>query len=252
MCPSRATARPATRAGASSARRPRKPVEAARLTRDDWLDAAFEAVVEGGFDNIRVLAIADGLGVTRGSFYWHFTDHPALVAALLQRWRERQASADRLLEAVHTDDPRADLQRVLDAALARGGTDFKEMRFELALRDLARRDPEVGPMLIEVDESRRALLESKFLRLTGDARSAAELAVLFYLSIAGAHQALARTPPMPRLGELLRHIIDAHLISRHAPEPAPAPAKRPRTRQAPNPVTQGAPAGAARTPRSRR
>lgn len=225
MCPSRVNARPATRAGAPSARRTRKPVEAARLTRDDWLDAAFEAVVEGGFDNIRVLAIADGLGVTRGSFYWHFTDHPALVSALLKRWRERQASADRLLEAVHTDDPRADLQLVLGAALARGGTDFKDMRFELALRDLARRDAEVGRMLIEVDESRRTLLEAKFQRLTDDARTAAELAVLFYLAIAGAHQALARTPTMPRLGELLRHIIDAHLISRHAPASAAKTAK---------------------------
>lgn len=240
MCSSRANATAAPRArssaGSSPARRERKPAEAIRLTPDDWLDAAFEAVVEGGFDNIRVLAIADGLGVTRGSFYWHFTDHPALVAALLLRWRERQASADRLLEAIHSDDPRADLQRVLDAALARGGADFKEMRFELALRDLARRDAEVSRLLIEVDESRRALLESKFQRLTGDARSAAELAVLFYLAIAGAHQALARTPAMPRLGELLRHIIDAHLISRHAPAPAKA----------------GASARTARTTRARR
>ena len=38
-----------------------------RLGRDDWLDAAFAAVVEGGFDNVRVLVLADRLGVTRGS-----------------------------------------------------------------------------------------------------------------------------------------------------------------------------------------
>ena len=53
----------------------RKRSETPRLSSDDWLDAAFRAVVEGGFDNVRVLVIAETLGVTRGSFYWHFTDH---------------------------------------------------------------------------------------------------------------------------------------------------------------------------------
>jgi AcrR family transcriptional regulator len=57
------------------------------MTRDDWLDAAFKAVTEDGFDHLRVLALADTLGVTRGSFYWHFADHAALVAALLERWQ---------------------------------------------------------------------------------------------------------------------------------------------------------------------
>ena len=45
---------------------------ASRLGRDDWLDAAFRAAVEHGFDGVRVLTLADTLQVTRGSFYWHF------------------------------------------------------------------------------------------------------------------------------------------------------------------------------------
>ena len=47
----------------------KKRSETPKLNRDDWLDAAFNAVAEGGFDNVRVLVIADSLGVTRGSFY---------------------------------------------------------------------------------------------------------------------------------------------------------------------------------------
>ena len=43
--------------------------DGARLTRDNWLDEAFKAVVAGGFDNVKVLAIAEKLKVTRGSFY---------------------------------------------------------------------------------------------------------------------------------------------------------------------------------------
>ena len=57
--------------------------EATRLTRDDWLDEAFLAVVSGGFENVKVLSIAERLKVTRGSFYWHFTDHADLIGSLV-------------------------------------------------------------------------------------------------------------------------------------------------------------------------
>ena len=50
--------KPAAKAG--------RPSEASRLNRDDWLNAAFDAVVEGGFERVRVLALAQSLGVTRG------------------------------------------------------------------------------------------------------------------------------------------------------------------------------------------
>jgi len=195
----------------------RKRSATPRLTRDDWLDAAFAAVVDGGFDNVRVLAIADTLGVTRGSFYWHFADHADLVAALLARWREGELDSNRRLQADSTDDPRADLERVLESALAHAGTDLENMRFELALRGLGQRDPAVAKMLIEVDRVRMGLFEHKFERLTGNAKTAAELAALFYLAIVGSHQALSRPLSPPRAKEYLKGIIANYLIHRQAP-----------------------------------
>ena len=199
---------------ASKARkRPATP----RLTRDDWLDAAFDAVVEGGFDNVRVLTIADTLGVTRGSFYWHFADHADLVAALLARWREREIGPDRRLQSDSTADPEADLEQLLDAALAHVGTDLEDMRFELAVRGLGRRDAAVAKLLVEVDQARISLFEHKFQRLTGDAKTASELAALFYLAIAGSHQALSRPTSSPRAKAYLKGIIAEYLIHRQAP-----------------------------------
>jgi AcrR family transcriptional regulator len=186
----------------------------AKLSRDDWLDAAFAAVVEGGFDAVRVLTLAQRLGVTRGSFYWHYADHAELVEALLKRWRERELATDAVLQADATPDPRADLERLLEAALAHAGTDLENMRFELALRGLGRRDAGVAGMLVEVDRARMALFEHKFQRLTGDAKSAAELATLFYLAIVGSHQALSRPGSTPRMKEYLRGIIATYLIHR--------------------------------------
>ena len=191
--------------------------DVSRLGRDDWLDAAFDAVAEGGFDAVRVLVLADTLGVTRGSFYWHFTDHADLIDALLERWHRLEIDEDTRLQAESTADPQADLLRLLDIALARGGDELKSVRFELALRGLGRRNPAVAKKLVQVDEARMALLESKFIRLTADKRVATERAALFYLAVTGGLQALGRPASAAgtqRVAEFIRGVIAEHVIRR--------------------------------------
>ena len=53
------------------------------------MDAAFDALANGGIDAVRVDPLAKKLGVTRGSFYWHFKDRAALHTAMLKDWRKR-------------------------------------------------------------------------------------------------------------------------------------------------------------------
>lgn len=201
------------RSATKTRKRPQKP----RLGREDWLNAAFRAVVDGGFDKVRVLMLADALGVTRGSFYWHFTDHAELVGALLARWKEREVALNQALQLESTPDAQADLLHLLDAALAHAGTDLENIRFELALRGLGRRDPLVAKMLVEVDEMRMRLFAYKFERLSGDATIANELAALFYLAIVGSHHALSRPSSPPQVKEFLKHIIAHYLIHQQQP-----------------------------------
>lgn len=192
----------------------KKDAEAPRLTRDDWLEAAFDAVAEGGFDKVRVLALAEKLGVTRGSFYWHFTDHADLIQAILTRWRDREAAIHDSVPDDAARDPRIELEQLLEAALALANDDVKSTRFELALRGLARRDPTVEKLLVEVDQMRMQLFENKFRRLIDDPAQAADLASLFYLAIVGSLQALSRPTRSPRLKDYLKRIITEYLIER--------------------------------------
>src|SRR6478736_6663899 len=60
-----------------------------RLARSDWVTAGLRMLAERGIDAVAVEPLCQRLGVTKGSFYWHFADRAALHAAMLDLWRER-------------------------------------------------------------------------------------------------------------------------------------------------------------------
>jgi AcrR family transcriptional regulator len=62
------------------------------LEREDWLRAARLALLQGGVEAVRVEKLARDLGVTKGSFYWHFKDRDELLELLLREW-ETEAQA---------------------------------------------------------------------------------------------------------------------------------------------------------------
>ena len=67
-----------------------------RLARDDWLKAAL-LMCDTGIDNVKVAPLAEQLGVTTGSFYWHFKNRRELLDALLGYWE--RAMTDNAIEA---------------------------------------------------------------------------------------------------------------------------------------------------------
>lgn len=73
--------------------------KAKRLTRDDWLRAALN-LSKKGIDKVKVAPLAEEIGVTTGSFYWHFRNRQELLDALLDFW-EREMT-DAAIEAVRT------------------------------------------------------------------------------------------------------------------------------------------------------
>ena len=186
--------------------------EATRLTRDDWLDEAFLAVVNGGFENVKVLSIAERLQVTRGSFYWHFTDHADLINSLLTRWKLAQFELDEKLKAHHHVDPVKDLEFVVDAAFNEAGSELENLRFEQALRALSHVHAGAAQMLVEVDADRISFFESKFLAIVNDKSKARDLAALLYLAIVGGYQALSRPVNPPNIKAYLLGLISKYLV----------------------------------------
>lgn len=184
------------------------------LTRDDWLDEAYMAVVEGGFESVKVMALAEKLKVTRGSFYWHFTDHADLIQSLLIRWKQEQLALDARLKSNQTGDPVKDLDAVVKDAFCQAGKELENLQFEQALRALGRRNPETAKLLIEVDAERMALLQAKFMDIVKDQNKARDLAALLYLALAGSYQAMIRPANPSNIRDYLRGLISHYLVQK--------------------------------------
>ena len=193
---------------------PKAATEATRLTRDDWLDEAYLAVVQGGFENVKVLLIAERLKVTRGSFYWHFSDHADLIGSLLMRWKLSQLALDAELKSHQSSDPIQELEFVVDAAFSQAGAGLENLRFEQAMRALSHQNREAAQLLVEVDAERLDLFQAKFLTIVKDPKKARDLAALLYLAIVGSYQALSRPVNPPNIREYLQGLISNYLIAK--------------------------------------
>ncbi len=122
----------------------------ARKSRSDWIGAAVHAMAEGGVAAVRVERLAKALGVTKGSFYWHFESQQALVDAVLQAWEEQGTEA--IIDAVMAGEasPTERLLHLWNRTLAGS----HRLQAELAIRDLARHDPQVAALVKRVDARR--------------------------------------------------------------------------------------------------
>lgn len=86
-----------------------KPERSGRLSAEDWAQAALDLIAEQGVAAVAVEPLARRLGVTKGSFYWHFPSREALLQAALERWESvEQEAVFGTLERV--PDPRARLR----------------------------------------------------------------------------------------------------------------------------------------------
>src|ERR1700676_4716545 len=59
-----------------------------QLCAQDWLDQGLKALARDGFTALKAEPLAKAMGVSRGSFYWHFADVDAFHAAILRHWRD--------------------------------------------------------------------------------------------------------------------------------------------------------------------
>ena len=155
------------------------------------MNAALEALSEGGLAAVAVVPLAKRLGATKGSFYWHFRSRDALVEATLADWEQSHTSAVIAEIGASSDDPRQQLRLLFKRVTELAARD----RIELAL--LATADhPTVQPALERVTR-RRIDFAAEALRRLGLSRAdARRRALLAYSAYLGHAQLVHATPQL--------------------------------------------------------
>ncbi|OEZ58598.1 TetR/AcrR family transcriptional regulator [Duganella sp. HH105] len=116
--------------------------------RQVWLDAGLQTLVEEGVEGLRIMSIAKRLGVTKGSFYWHFKNLEAYQCALLAEWERRYTQAP--IEAAA--DGEASAYQQLRSLFC--GTPAMALRLGRAMRAWAITDDRVHAVQTRVDHQR--------------------------------------------------------------------------------------------------
>lgn len=163
-----------------------------RNSRADWVRAGLALLMKDGIEAVRVEPLALRLGVTKGSFYWHFKDRAALHAAMLEEWSST-ATADVIAGVDRAADARARLRQLI----ARSTADGKVARLETAIRSWANSDDKARKAVAAVD-SRRLDFVAGLLQETGVDPAVAQLrAQIIYLVLIGSFFAAATTHALP-------------------------------------------------------
>ena len=150
---------------------------------------------------MRVEALAGQLGVSKGGFYWHFTDRQALLDETLDTW-EKVGTEDVIVRVEsHPADPRAKLQQLFDLAPS---ADFA---VELALRDWSRRDSAIAERLRGVDNRRMAWLRSLFAQFCVDTNDVEARSMLAYSLLIGSYFIAAQHDDKTR-SQMLQLAVD--------------------------------------------
>lgn len=153
-------------------------------TADDWAEAALDVIAEGGLRSLAIPDLAQRLGVTKGSFYWHFPGLDALVDAALARWEAQDRTALDTT-AAETKDPR---ERLISG--------FKESlpasrSHSLFITLASSGDPRVIAVLRRVSNRRLAFLVDAYRELGFEGeelRARALLAYTAYLGVLHLHR----------------------------------------------------------------
>ena len=156
-----------------------KPERNGRLSADDWAQAALDQIAEQGVSAVAVEPLARRLGVTKGSFYWHFPSRDALLQAALERWEtHEQEEVFGQLEGVTNPADRLGSLFKLVAHEVQSHVIYSELLKALD-------HPAVQPVIGRVSKRRLDYLTSLFRAAGLDATDALHRARLAYAAYVG-------------------------------------------------------------------
>jgi len=151
-----------------------------KLSTSDWLQQGIEALRIYGIRGLNVEELAKFIGVTKGSFYWHFKDRRDFYAKLIQYWEYDFNTV--MIEKIQSLSGSADerlkylIELVLDEELG---------KYDFAIRSLAPFDDLAEQTVAKVDKQRMGFARRLFEEMGFSKKEAAVRSRIFYLHFIG-------------------------------------------------------------------
>jgi AcrR family transcriptional regulator len=169
-----------------------------QLTADDWINEGLKALARSGFTALKADPLAKGLGVSRGSFYWHFADLSAFHAAVLKRWRE--IAAEQIIAALEADGGSEPLRWLLKRTFG------AKLGLERAVRNWAAFDTAAQAAVRAIDRRRLDYIEALLVGHGLSRPTAKARAQILYWTFLG-FALTDNSPPADRLQALLDELL---------------------------------------------
>jgi AcrR family transcriptional regulator len=188
-----------------------KKKERSTLSAGDWEQQALVLIAEKGIRAVAVESLAVRMGVTKGSFYWHFQNRESLLEQSLIRWEKHDAvNLQASLGAI------ADPRERLRSFFRRTGREKLTHNVYSSLC-MASDHPQVEPLLERVAQRRMKHIEKAFEEIGFDPQEASHRARLTYSAYLGFLQ-LQRQHQTPSLSSEEFEAYMTHVIATLIPE----------------------------------
>ncbi|WP_214322406.1 TetR/AcrR family transcriptional regulator [Nonomuraea sediminis] len=149
-----------------------------KVSADEWAEAALAALAEGGLAAVAVEPVAARLGVSKGSFYWHFGNRQDLVAAALARWEKNTDAV--IASLARIADPEERMRQLMELAFGDGQDAAVSFRLISAADD-----PVVAEAARRVTSKRLDVMQAMLEELGQPAEEARTRVVAGYSSYLG-------------------------------------------------------------------
>ncbi|MES0879078.1 TetR/AcrR family transcriptional regulator [Roseibium sp. SCPC14] len=140
-----------------------------RGTREIWIQAAYQALLDNGIDAVKVMPLAERLGLSRTSFYGHFSDRNELLDALIRLWQAKNTGNLIKRTEDYAESITEAILNIFDLWL---DPDLFDSQLEFAVRNWAHTDSDLARMLEEADRVRVESFQTMFERFGYDAHYA--------------------------------------------------------------------------------
>ena len=128
-----------------------------RYSRDEFLTRSLDLLSEEGEAKLRIDRLVGRLGVTKGSFYWHFENRADFVRSLAEHWAHTSTRA--VIDEIGGQPGRPE-DRLLNLMKMIGRRDLAG--HDLAMRTWAFHEQEIAPIVKKVDRMRLTFVRSLF------------------------------------------------------------------------------------------